>query len=266
MHAHGRVVGVDDGHRRKRQFDATVGGPARPWLLAQASPSMATVSASLGDQSIVYKARSFAWLNLAVLVAAAGCGADLKVSEDGGAGSAGAGSGGNAAYDVQGECAVICEQPCIGSSASCNEDCVAAGAFFLGCEQSAVESYACIVDSCGAQGCEDLEADIFSCLERGGCEDPEDESLQPLCENSSGSVCGEDGCDEVDFCGCTAGCSDGHSASVTYDIDREKSDISGPLFDCRCFFDGQLVGECSINGQSACLVEESCCQGLFAVD
>lgn len=226
-----------------------------------------TLVSVVGDELIVHNSSRFAWWVAALVsISLAGCGTDVKVSEDGGAGSGGAGSGGKATYDLQGECAAICEQPCIGSSTSCNEDCVRGGIAFPGCEESVVDLQACIVDSCGAQGCEEVEKAIFSCLERGGCEDPEDESLQPLCENPSGSVCGEDGCDEVDFCGCTAGCSDGHTASVTCDIDREKDNLIGPLFNCRCFFDGQLVGECSINGQSACLVEESCCKGLFAVD
>ena len=213
-----------------------------------------------------------------------GCGTDLKFADDGaGAASDGGGAadggtssaggvgqgGGNAVYDLESECAALCNQPCVGSPTNCTENCVEAGMRALGCERESVDWYACSMDYCvGEQDCWEFESDVYGCLNRGGCEDPENGNFQLLCESPSPSVCNGIGCEEVDACGCSAPCYDGHSASVSCDVDWEDYDdvSNSPRFDCRCFFDDELVGECTTYDVNSCLVEYSCCRGWFAVD
>jgi hypothetical protein len=214
-------------------------------------------------------------------VSIVGCGVDVRVADDDGAGASsegagwavggaggGSGEGGQTAYDLQAGCSAMCDQPCVGSKTLCTEDCVEAAGWALGCERDAVEWYGCTMDYCvGAQDCTELESNIVGCLNRGGCEDPVDGSFQLLCEAPSSYACDDNGCEELNSCGCSAPCYDGHSASVSCDIDWEDfSETSTPRHDCRCFFDGEFVGECSTYSINACLVEYSCCSGWFAAD
>jgi hypothetical protein len=205
------------------------------------------------------------------------CGADVQVADDdgragasseGGSTSGPGGGGGPPTYDLQAGCAAVCDQPCVGSPTLCTEYCVEAVAH--GCERESVERYACGMDYCvGEQDCTAEQDAVFACKRRGGCEDPVAGSFNaPVCESASGSACDEYGCDPISACECSAPCDDGHSATVSCDVDWEDYDESwnSPRFDCRCFFDGELVGECSVHYPTACLVETSCCQGWFAVD
>ncbi len=215
-----------------------------------------------------------AWSTL-VAILVAGCGAEVAlVDDDGsassdgtGAGSAAGGAssvgGGAAEYDLQVGCAEVCGQACVGSPTLCNELCLEAA--HGGCERESVELYACGLEYCeGLQDCTAQDDAVGTCLRRGGCDDPYDDSGYTYqCESAYGRACGETGCTNLDACECSGPCDDGHSATIACEIDWDAAE--GERFDCKCFFDGELVGECFDKSES-CLVETSCCRGWFAAD
>ena len=222
-----------------------------------------------------------AWCTL-VAILVAGCGAEVAlVDGDGGSASsdgAGAGAlaggassvggasaagGGAVEYDLQVGCAEVCGQACVGSPTLCNELCLDAA--HEGCERESVELYACGMDYCvGTQDCTPQDDVLFECLRRGGCDDPYDyKGYGYDCESAFGRACDETGCSNLDACECSGSCKDGHSATIACEIDWNAAE--GERFDCKCFFDGELVGECFDKSES-CLVETSCCSGWFAAD
>jgi hypothetical protein len=216
-----------------------------------------------------------AWTTL-VAILLTGCGAEVQQVDDDGPSSDGTGAGsvaggassvggGAAEYDLQVGCAEVCSQPCVGSPTLCTEQCMKSAT--PGCPQESVERHACYMSYCvGAQDCTAQEDAAFACARRGGCEDPEvDGQFGPVtaCESAYGTTCDETGCTSLDACECSGTCLDGHSATVSCEIDWNAD--QGERFNCKCFFDGELVGEC-FDWSETCLVDSSCCRGLFAAD
>jgi hypothetical protein len=118
------------------------------------------------------------------------------------------------------------------------------------------------MDYCvGDLDCFPEEEALSDCLGRGSCNDVILEGIEPACL----SACDGTNCENLKTCECSGPCNDGHSATVSCDIDASDHD-GGPRLDCRCFFDRELVGECTTYSPGACRIEYSCCRGWFAAD
>jgi hypothetical protein len=132
-----------------------------------------------------------------------------------------------------------------------------------------VERYACYEDfycSADPEDCTAKEDAVFACRGRGGCEDPlvdGQNGPKVACETAYGTFCDEAGCTPQDSCECSGPCKDGHSATISCEINQEEG--PGNRFKCKCFFDGEFVGKCT-DVTETCLVESSCCTGFFGAD